>query len=475
MKDASSRNTAAGAAEPTTKARATRARRAARAPEWAHLRAPGGRHDFLFATGIEGSDPTIEHGRVRVDELEKCGHYDHWRTDFDRVGELGVRILRYGPPLHRVWQGPGRYDWSFADATFGDLRRRDILPIADLCHFGLPDWLENFQNARFPGLFADYARDFARRYPWVQLYTPVNEMFICALFSAGYGWWNEQEASDRAFVTALKHVVKANVLAMSAILDVRPDALFVQSESSEYFHAENPQAIKAAEILNARRFLSLDLNYGRRVDSEMYEYLMDNGMTREEYHFFLRRHLKHHCIMGNDYYVTNEHRVSAEGKTSPAGEVFGYDTITSQYHDRYRLPVMHTETNLAQGPRGDEAVYWLWKEWANVLRCRNTGIPVVGFTWYSLTDQVDWDTALREQNGNVNPLGLCDLDRNFRPVGNAYRELIAAWGQVLPTQSVCLRVPLVMPSEHDQPWAREQREKSRESRGEEPAEPDTPQ
>ena len=74
---------------------------------------------------------------------------------------------------------------------------------------------------------------------------------------------------------------------MQAILEVRPDAIFIQSESSEYFHAESPTAIRPAEILNARRFLSLDLNYGRRVDSEMYEYLMDNGMTRDEYHFFL--------------------------------------------------------------------------------------------------------------------------------------------------------------------------------------------
>jgi hypothetical protein len=56
---------------------------------------------------------------------------------------------------------------------------------------------------------------------------------------------------------------------------------------------------------------------------------------------------------------------------------------------------MHTETNFAEGPRGDEAVYWLWKEWANVLRVRNDGIPILGFTWYSLTDQTDWDTCLR--------------------------------------------------------------------------------
>ncbi len=169
------------------------------------------------------------------------------------------------------------------------------------------------------------------------------------------------------------------------------------------------------------RFLSLDLNYGKRVDSTMYEYLLDNGMTREEYHFFLDNRLKQHCILGNDYYATNEHRVSADGSTRYAGEIFGYDEITRQYYDRYRLPVMHTETNIAQGPKGDEAVNWLWKEWANVLRVRNDGVPIVGFTWYSLTDQVDWDTALREQNHRVNPLGLYDLDRNIRPVGECYK------------------------------------------------------
>ena len=153
----------------------------------------------------------------------------------------------------------------------------------------------------------------------MQLYTPVNEMFICATFSASYGWWNEQLRDDRSFVTALKHIVKANVLAMHAILDVRPDAIFIQSELSEYFHAEDPAAIGPPKSMNSRRFLSLDLNYGLRVNSDMYQFLLDNGMTRDEYHFFMNNNLKHHCIMGNDYYVTNEHRVSADGSDAAGG------------------------------------------------------------------------------------------------------------------------------------------------------------
>jgi len=403
--------------------------------------------------------------------MEKCKHYQYWREDFRLVEEMGILFLRYGPPLHKTFLEAERYDWDFADLTFNEIRRRDLVPIVDLCHFGVPDWLGNFQNPDFPELFGNYARAFARRFPWVQLYTPINEMYICATFSALYGWWNEQLKSDKAFVTALKNIVKANVLAMRAILDERADAIFIQSESSEYYHAENPQAIKPAEILNAQRFLSLDLNYGRRVDSEMYEYLMDNGMTRDEYHFFLERNLKHQCIMGNDYYITNEHRVAADGTTQASGEVLGYDEITRQYYDRYRLPIMHTETNFSQGEQGNEAVNWLWKEWANLLRVRNNGIPVVGFTWYSLTDQVDWDTTLRQNNGHINPLGLFDLERQIRPVGEAYKKMIQDWREVLPTQSVCLRVPVGFPSEYNEEWARKSRAQAVEQAYKTPTEP----
>ena len=411
---------------------------------------------FMFATGIENSYPTINHGRRRQDELEKAGFYDRWRTDFDLVEDLGVSVLRYGPPLHKVWLGAHRYDWGFTDETMADLRRRDITPIVDLCHFGVPDWIGNFQNPDFPALFSTYAEAFARRFPWVQLYTPVNEMYVCAMFSARYGWWNEQLSSEEGFVTALKHIVKANVLAMEAIIRVRADAIFVQSESSEHFHPQEPAALALAAQKNAERFLSLDLNYGQRVDSNMYEFLLGNGMTVEEYEFFFQhRALRPHCIMGNDYYITNEHRVLPDGSTQPANEVFGYGQITLQYYERYRLPIMHTETNFAQGPGGEEAVYWLWKEWSNVLELRRRGVPILGFTWYSLIDQVDWDTAMREDNGHVNPLGLYDIDRNIRPVGTRYKELIAKWADVLPAQSVCLVPPIARPSQADSDWVAE--------------------
>lgn len=394
----------------------------------------------MFATGIENSYPVIPNGRGptrRVDEMEKCRHYQCWREDFQLVRDLGIEYLRYGPPYYRAHAGPGKYDWEFADDAFAELKRLRIKPIADLCHFGVPDWVGNFQNPDWPELFAQYATEFARRYPWIRLYTPVNEIFVCATFSGQYGWWNEGLKSDRGFVGALKNLARANLRAEAEILRVQPDALFVQSESSEYFHAAEPDAQKRADFYNEKRFLSLDLSYGLDVRATMYEYLLDNGLTRDEYRWFMEQGemARPYCVMGNDYYITNEHRVSVDKPIAPAGEIFGYYVITRQYFDRYHLPVMHTETNF-----GDAAAApgWLHKEWANMVRLKQDGVPIIGFTWYSLTDQVDWDTALREDNGRVNPLGLYDLNRKIRPVGQEYRKLVQQWREILPIESFCM-------------------------------------
>jgi beta-glucosidase/6-phospho-beta-glucosidase/beta-galactosidase len=384
---------------------------------------------FSFCTGIENSSPVIQgpDGKpCRIDQMAASGHDKRWREDFRLVHELGLRCLRYGPPYYRTHTGPGRYDWSFADATLYELARLDITPIADLCHFGLPDWLGNFQNPDFPRYFAEYAEAFSRRYPWVWLYTPVNEMLVTAEYSALRGFWNERLCSDRAFVTALSNIVEANIRASEAICRCC-HPWFVQSEATRYYHPYDPDAIGHAEYLNAQRFLSFDLNYARMPETSLVEYLFENGMSLARLDYFMKRQIRAACIMGTDYYETSESVVFADG-TSDRSNVLGYYGLTRQYYDRYHLPIMLTETNQIQDLN---AAFWLERQWANVLRLRQEGFPIIGFTWYSLTDQVDWDIDLREQRGNVTENGLYDLDRQIRRTGLAYQRIIRDWSEVM--------------------------------------------
>jgi beta-glucosidase/6-phospho-beta-glucosidase/beta-galactosidase len=389
----------------------------------------------MFATGIECSYPTItgrDGLRRRIDELEKCFHYQRWRDDLRLVRELGLRYLRYGPPYYRMHQGPDSYDWSFSDEVFAEMRRLDLEPIVDLCHFGVPDWSESFQNPDWPAQFATYARAFARRYRWIRLYTPVNEIYVCAKFSALSGLWNEQLKSEATFVTALKHMCRANLLAVDAILQERQDALFIQSESAEYVHqgCQDPKMLALADFENQRRFLSFDLLYAHPVRDDIRAYLRQCGLDDAEYAWFMTRAPADRIIMGNDFYRRNEQIVLADGKIEPAGDVYGWYLITRQYYQRYGRPVMHTETNNI-GTGADEAARWLWKQFLNVRLMHAEGIPVLGFTWYSLIDQMDWDIGLRDERDMVNPIGLYDLDRRPRPVAAAYREIIREFTEQL--------------------------------------------
>ncbi|MDQ2753762.1 MAG: family 1 glycosylhydrolase, partial [Bacteroidota bacterium] len=373
------------------------------------------------------SYPTIHHGKLRRDQLDECGHYKHWRKDIHLVRDMGLKVLRYGLPYYNIHLAPHKYDWSFADKVMNEIKACGITPILDLLHFGLPDWLGNFQNPEFPVHFADYAGAVARRYPWVRYYTPVNEIFVTAKKSAKEGLWNEQLKNDTAFVNALKHCVAASILATHRIVQHRTNAIIVQSESAEYIHEARADRTPQIKLLNKQRLLSFDLLYAVPPDADVCMYLMDNGLTREEYNWFMAGEPPGFQIMGNDYYGRNETIIMPDGNISTAEDVMGWYQITSDYYKRYKKPVMHTETNTFDAK---QAPVWLWKQWINILKMRSDGVPVLGFTWYSLTDQIDWDTGLAIKNNNINECGLFDLQRNPRPVADAYKMLLKEFGQI---------------------------------------------
>jgi beta-glucosidase/6-phospho-beta-glucosidase/beta-galactosidase len=380
-------------------------------------------HGFMFATGLECSYPTIENGRWRRDELQSTRHYRHWQRDFELCRQVGVTHLRYGPPLHLTFPERGRYDWSWIDDSMAELQQHGPEPIADLCHFGVPDWLGSLQNPDLPAALAEYAGAFAERYPWVRFYTPVNEMYVFTRMSTLDENWNDQEKDDGAFIRAVFNLASASIAMTDAILKRRPDAIFINSESSDFTQpcCPDPEIIERADLENERRFLALDLIYAHELSGRMKGHVNAHGFGDEELAPFMARKVPRRSVIGLDYYEWNERLIDTDRNIRSLGELFGWYVIANQYYQRYRRPMMHTETNrmdAADAPR------WLWRQWHNVQLMRKSGVPMVGFTWYSLTDQIDWSIGLSKAVGLVYPVGLFDLNRDVRTVGLAYKQLI---------------------------------------------------
>ena len=188
--------------------------RRARSSERKLQRTPTG---FMFATGIECSYPTIDHGRWRCDQMRFHRTLPNVAARPSLAREIGVTHIRYGPPLHLIFDGP--------DVTTGtiSIRRWKSFwpgpePIIDLCHFGVPSWLGTFQNREIGRALEEYAGAFAERYPWVRFYTPVNEMYVSARMSALDGLWNEQLQDEGAYVRAAWNLADASIRMSDAIL-----------------------------------------------------------------------------------------------------------------------------------------------------------------------------------------------------------------------------------------------------------------
>src|SRR5690606_3248824 len=113
----------------------------------------------------------------------------------------------------------------------------------------------------FPTGLSNFAASVARRFPWIDYYTPVNEPLTTARFTSLYGLWYPHEMSDRAFATALINEIKGVVLSMREIRKINPQAKLVQTEDLAKIYS-TPRLQYQADFENHRRWLTWDLLCG---------------------------------------------------------------------------------------------------------------------------------------------------------------------------------------------------------------------
>ena len=352
-----------------------------------------------------------------------------WRDDLRLVREAGIRRLRYPIPWHRIERSRGQYDWSWADVTLDGLRDLGLSPIVDpLHHTSFPRWLaDGFLNPAFPAAYTDFCAAIAARYPWVREYTVFNEPLPTTLLCTEFGTWPPARREPGAFYRMVVNVARAICLATEAIRAGRADARFIHIDTAEGHGALDSESEPFVRYLNERRFLFHDLILGR-VDTAhpLWHHLRDEGgLTPGDLAWF-HAHAARIDVLGLDYYAHCEHQFHIHGSACPSHAPQGFAALARQYHERYRLPLMLTETNI----RGyvSDRISWLKHMVEQCEAVAAAGVPFEGFTWFPFIDSTDWDTLLNVPRGNVDPVGLYwlggrGLERRPSELVDLYRGL----------------------------------------------------
>jgi beta-glucosidase len=403
---------------------------------------------FFWATGIEDTfitAPWPATGRT-LDEYELTGHYERWEEDLGLMASLGVKTARYGVPWHRIQPRPDRWDWSFADQTLERLLELGINPIVDLVHYGLPPWLERaYLEPDFPQRMAEFASRLAERFRGrITWYTPLNEPRITAWYCGKLGWWPPFQRGWKGFVSVMLGVARGIVLTSRALRAVDPAMVLVHVDATDLYESADPELASEVTLRQEIGFLALDLAAGNITPTHpLWPWLQRHGASAADLEWFLEAPVTPDLIGLNMYPMFSGKSLSRSSgglrMRMPYASPNLVERIAEQYWERYRLPMMISETAARKARRRA----WLDGSVAAIRRLREQGIPLVGYTWWPMFALVAWAyrQSDRPQRDYLEQMGLWDLDpdpagalqRVETPLVGAYRELVAGGSQAVGT------------------------------------------
>lgn len=389
------------------------------------------------------------------DQLKMNGHEDRL-DDYELFAKIGIRTVRY-PLLWEKHASQGELFFKLHDERLARLQKIGVTAIAGLLHHGSGPFETDLLQPNFPELLAEYAYQIAKRYPWIEYYTPVNEPLTTARFSGLYGVWYPHTVDDLSFAKIFFNELKGIILSMARIREINPDAKLVQTEDIAKIHGTGRLKYQA-DLENHRAWLTYDILTGKfNEEHPFWEYFLNVGVQHDELEF-LRDNPCPPSICGFNYYVTSErhldHRienypnlpangndyddyVDVECVRVASTQMVGVESLLREAWTRYNLPIALTEVQLAC--TREEQLRWFYEAYLVAQKIKNDGIDIRGITAWALLGSYDWNTLLQVK-GDYYESGVFDV-RSGKPRPTALARLIKVLSDGEIPQNTLLKIP----------------------------------
>lgn len=327
-------------------------------------------------------------------------HYNLFEQDIERVKKLNMNAFRFSIEWSRVQPQQDAWDTA-AVAHYKEVlaacKKRDIEPIVTLFHFTLPVWftqLGGFEKASNIRYFVDYAERILRELgPSVRYVITINEPEVYATESYYFGHWPPQQQSKTALIRVLNNLAKAHNRTADRIHTLGRKYRVSVAKNSSYIYPGDDSwlSVRAAALM---------------------QYYQDD--------YFLKKVIKRCDYIGVNFYFSRRvygYRLHDENvRVSDMGWNMQPSYIghaIERLYEKYHKPIFITENGLADADDANR-VWWLTQTIIALQHAIASGIDVIGYLHWSLTDNFEWDKGFWPRFG-LFAVNYKTMERTPRP------------------------------------------------------------
>jgi beta-glucosidase/6-phospho-beta-glucosidase/beta-galactosidase len=240
------------------------------------------------------------------------------------------------------------------------------------------------------------------------------------------GLWPPYLKGEKGYIKVMLQLARGIVRTVKAIKEIQPESVMVHVEATGLTRTVRQDLAALAREEKHRGYLCYDLVTGRLDhDHLLFSWLVRNEASPDAIDELANDKIDLDVIGMNFYpqWSTKLLYIDKKGKlafseTEPEGG--GFIELISHYYDRYKVPIMITETSAVGTDEIRE--HWLDSSVSMIKTLRGRGVPVIGYTWFPLFTMIDWRYRFSQEplENFYLELGLYRLNRE--PGGKRWVE-----------------------------------------------------